>query len=156
MGITASPVNPESEQGRDVVITSVVRGQWTAGTRDRVIKDTAIMDGRRTIQCFEQEPGSGGKAQIVNIRSDLRGYTVKAYPKRIKKEVDWAPLASWAESRRVYLVRGPWNLPFRDELTALPKGTYKDQADGAAGGFRVLGVKKKRAGRRPYEPRRMR
>lgn len=156
MGLTASPVSPESEQGRDVVIDHVVRGQWTTGTRDQTIVNTAKMDGVATTQWFEQEPGSGGKSQIVHLRSDLRGFSVKARVKRTKKEVDWGPLASWAEARGVYLVRGEWNRPFIDELTSLPKGKYKDQADGAAGGFQVLGVKRGRVRIRTMDPRRIR
>ena len=156
IGLTTSPISPESEQGRDVVIGHVVRGRWTAGTRDQVIRDTAGMDPPGTVQYFEQEPGSGGKAQIVHLRSDLRGFTVKARVKRVKKEVDWGPLASWAESRGVYLVRGDWNRPLTDELTSLPKATYKDQADAAAGGFQVLGVKRPRPKVRVHVPRALR
>ena len=121
-----------------------VRGQWTTGTRDEVILNTAKMDGTGTAQIFEQEPGSGGKAQIATIRHKLRGFRVIARVKRIKKEVDWGPLASWGEAEGIDVAAGDWNRAFIDELTSLPKGRYKDQADAAAGGFQMLGAGRRR------------
>jgi phage terminase large subunit-like protein len=44
---------------REYWILDVVRGQWEASERERVIRQTAEIDGKGVLVAVEQEPGSG-------------------------------------------------------------------------------------------------
>jgi hypothetical protein len=59
-------------------VTDVVRGQWSAGEREQVIRHTAEQDGRNVPVWVEQEPGSGGKESAANTVLNLAGWDVHA------------------------------------------------------------------------------
>ena len=119
-------------------VMHVVRGQWTPGTRDGVILQTAQADGRATRVLIEQEPGSGGIAQVDALKRMLAGWNVQAVAPTGDKVARAGPLASQAEVGRVSLVAGAWNSDFLDELEAFPEGDYLDQVDAAAHAFNAL------------------
>ncbi len=48
------------------------------------------------------------------------------------------PFRSECANGNVYLVAGPWNQAFIDELCAFPKGSNDDQVDGASGAYNWL------------------
>jgi len=48
------------------------------------------------------------------------------------------PFAAQAEAGNVAILRGVWNMPYTDEMGAVPYGTYRDQADATAGAFNKL------------------
>lgn len=90
---------------------------------------------------LEQDPGAAGKAEIAYYMRALIGHVVKANLKRTNKLSYWAPFASQAKQGNVYLVEGPWNKAFIDELAAVTDGKqvgHDDQADSASGGFMVI------------------
>lgn len=122
-------------------IEDVVRGQWSAGEREAVIKQTAIMDAERfgskmavTIW-IEQEPGSGGKESAENTIRNLSGFVIKADRPSGDKDTRLEPFAAQAEAGNVRLVKGQWNYGYIEELVAIPNGKYRDQADATAGAF---------------------
>jgi predicted phage terminase large subunit-like protein len=123
-------------------IEDVVRGQWSPGQRDEVIKQTAGLDRlkhRNTVhQWFEQEPGSAGKESAEAKVRLLAGFPVHTEHATGSKEVRAEPLAAQAEAGNVRLLRGSWNGPFLEEICAFPNSTYKDQVDGASGAFNKL------------------
>jgi predicted phage terminase large subunit-like protein len=119
-------------------IEHVVRGKWRPGERDEVILQTAHMDGVDTIIYIEQEPGSGGDAQVQYLIRKLSGYAVERHLPRGDKTTRAAPLASQAEAGNVFLLEGPWNGDFIDEVQAFPDGEYKDQVDACSGAFAQL------------------
>jgi len=55
-------------------ILDVVRGQWEASEREKIIKQVAIGDGTDTIIYIEQEPGSGGKESAEATIRNLAGF----------------------------------------------------------------------------------
>jgi predicted phage terminase large subunit-like protein len=127
-------------------VEDVVRGQWSAGERDKVILATAEADAERdhrTEQWFEQEPGSGGKESAQAKVRLLAGYRVRTEPVTGSKEVRADPLVAQAEAGNVRLVRGPWNGAYLDELCLFPNGAHDDQVDGSSGAFNKLAVRKK-------------
>jgi predicted phage terminase large subunit-like protein len=121
-----------------VYVLDVVRGHWSPGDRDRVIRQTAERDGTRVAVWVEQEPGSAGVDSVAATARLLAGFNVS--PDRVtgSKDRRLEPLAAQAQAGRVHLVRGPWNASFVDELCLVPNGPYRDQADAAGGAYNRL------------------
>ncbi len=123
-------------------VEDLVRGQWTSGTRDAIVKQTAERDALRyhhAVQTWvKQEPGSGGKDSALAAVRLLAGYSIRADRVTGGKEVRADPLAAQAEAGNVRLVRGAWNGDFLDELCAFPNGTHDDCVDAASGAFNKL------------------
>jgi predicted phage terminase large subunit-like protein len=122
-------------------VGDVVRGQWTSGERDKVMKQTAELDRGRLASVeilFEQEPGSSGVDVVAATVRLLAGFVVR--PDRVTgaKDVRLEPFAAQAEAGNVRLVRGQWNGAYIDELCAVPNSRYRDQADASAGAFTRL------------------
>jgi predicted phage terminase large subunit-like protein len=148
-------------QSRDGIfyITDVVRGQWSAGEREKIIRHTAEQDGRSVAVWVEQEPGSGGKESAQNTVLNLAGWDVHAEPVTGDKETRARPMAAQAEAGNVRIVRDDdgkrWNRTLVDEMIAFPFGKYKDQVDAASGAFNKLALVKRPpapgigSGRRP-------
>lgn len=123
-------------------IEDVVRGQWSSLERDKIVKQTAIMDAEasgNTVQVwFEEEGGSSGKdASAATIRL-LVGFPVHAHRVTGSKEVRAEPFAAQCEATNVFLVKGRWNAGWLDEVTSFPFGANKDQVDSSSGAFAIL------------------
>lgn len=122
-------------------IEDVVRGQWSAGNRERVIKETAEGDAERygdrtSVEIWiEQEPGSGGKESAEATVINLSGFRIKKDLPTGDKDVRLEPFAVQAENGNVRMVRGAWNHAFIEELIAIPNGAFRDQSDATGGGF---------------------
>lgn len=119
-------------------IEHVIRGQWSAYNREKVIKTTAETDGRHVHVWTEQEPGSGGKESAENTVKMLAGWVVQKEPVTGDKVARARPMAAQAEIGNVKLLRGEWNQAFIDEARSFPNGKYKDQIDAASGAFNKL------------------
>src|SRR5262249_33494224 len=121
-----------------------VRGQWSSGARDAIIKQTAERDALRyhhTVQTWvEQEPGSSGKDSARAAVRLLAGYSIRADKVTGCKEVRADPFAAQAEAGNVRLVLGPWNGAYLDELTSFPNGAHDDAVDASSGAFSKLAL----------------
>lgn len=122
---------------RTTFIAHVIRGQWSTGTVDELIRNTAQLDGRDVRIREEREGGSSGLAVVNKRKQDLIGYDYSGKLKTGKKETEWKPLAAQLEGGNVFLVQGPWNNDFIDEMVQVPKG-HDDQADATSGAFNDL------------------
>lgn len=127
-------------------IEHVVRGQWSALERERILRQTAELDGPGVAIWIEQEPGSGGKESAEASVRSLAGFTVHAEPVTGAKDVRAMPFAAQCEAGNVRLVRGAWNGAFIDELMSFPSGAHDDQVDAAAGAFNKLAAPRKPGG----------
>jgi predicted phage terminase large subunit-like protein len=121
-------------------IADVVRGQWGAFERERIIKNTAQRDaelyGQFGFETYlEQEPGSGGKESVERSIANLAGF--KAYADRPtgNKEIRADPYAAQWQGGNITMLVRPWNDAFLDEHEAFPNSTFKDQVDAGAGAF---------------------
>jgi predicted phage terminase large subunit-like protein len=125
-------------------VEDVVRGQWSVGQRDRIMRQTAERDNlryNRSVKTWvEQEPGSGGKEAALAAVKLLAGFTVRTDKVTRSKEHRAEPFAAQAEHGNVRIVRGSWNSAFLDELCSFPDGAFDDQVDAVAGAFAKLGV----------------
>jgi predicted phage terminase large subunit-like protein len=120
------------------VIEQVTRGQWSALDRERIIRQSAELDGRELPIWVEQEPGSGGlESAQATIRS-LAGWNVHAERVTGDKLIRAQPFAAQCEAGNVDIVRGAWNASFLDELTMFPNGKNDDQVDATSGAFAKL------------------
>jgi predicted phage terminase large subunit-like protein len=119
-------------------IEDVVRGQWSALARERIMRQTAEMDGGNVSVGIEQEPGSGGKESAESSVRNLAGFPVYAEKVTGEKQVRAMPFAAQCEARNVKLVRGSWNNAYLEELASFPYGSHDDMVDGSSGAFSKL------------------
>lgn len=119
-------------------IEDVVRGQWSALARERIMRQTAELDGGNVSIGIEQEPGSGGLESAQSSLRNLAGFAVAAEKVTGEKSTRAMPFAAQCEARNVKLVRGAWNSAYLDELCSFPYGTHDDQVDGSSGAFSKL------------------
>lgn len=124
-------------------IEDLVRGQWSAGRREAIIKQTAQLDAAaygklRVLIWVEQEPGSGGKESAEATIINLAGFTIKADRPTGDKVLRARPLAAQAEIGNVKVKNAPWAREYIDRMAAFPFGTYKDDTDASSGAFNKL------------------
>ncbi|MCZ7546745.1 MAG: hypothetical protein M5R40_25930 [Anaerolineae bacterium] len=80
---TAGVLQAHADDGL-IYIEDAVFGQWSAGEREAVIKQTAELDAQRygsprAVRIYiEQEPGSGGKESAEATIRNLKGFVVEA------------------------------------------------------------------------------
>jgi predicted phage terminase large subunit-like protein len=126
----------------NVYVWHVVRGQWASAMRDRIIYETATMDGYAVPQGREQEPGASGKDTAIQFLARFAAWNPFVRPASGSKFERADPLVAKAQSTGIRLVAGPWNQAFVDELISFGSGTAHDDAtDAAAGAYsRVLQI----------------
>jgi len=120
------------------IVLDVVRGQWGAVEREKIIRQTAELDGKAVKVWIEQEPGSGGKESAEATIRNLAGYTCKADRPTGDKVTRAEPYAVQVEAGNVLVMRSHWTQAFIDEHKTFPGGEYKDQIDAVSGGFNKL------------------
>lgn len=124
-------------QGFDYVL-DVARERVSSHGVERLIKNTASMDGPEVEIGLEQDPGQAGKMEANYLVRQLKGYRARAIPKFSDKITAAKPFSSQAEAGNVKIVRGKWNDKFLNELEYFPEGGHDDQVDAASGAFGML------------------
>lgn len=119
-------------------ILDIARGQWSTDERDRVIRQTAQMDGIATKIRVPQDPGAAGKSQAEAFIRLLSGFSVKAMRVSGDKETRADPFSSQVNAGNVKMSRGDWNRDFIEELRQFPNGKHDDQADAVSDCFEEL------------------
>ncbi len=97
-------------------VEDLVRGQWSYGDRNKVMKQAAITDGTAVPIWLEQEPGAGGKESAEASIRDLAGWDVHAERATGSKLDRARPVAAQAEVGNVRLVKADWNEGFLQRL----------------------------------------
>jgi len=128
------------------LIEDVKRGQWSTEVRERIIRQTAIVDGTDVDIVIEQEGGSGGKESAEATIRNLAGFRVKAERPIGDKTKRADAYSVQVNNGSFILISADWNTRFKEEHELFPNGTYKDQVDSASGAFNFL-VKKRTAKR---------
>jgi predicted phage terminase large subunit-like protein len=108
-----------------------------AATR-RAIRTNAGIDGRAVHIVIPQDPGQAGKDQAQSIIAENAGWVITAERETGAKDVRAEPLAAQSEAGNVYLIRGPWNERFIDELCGFPGAPHDDIVDAASGAFNKI------------------
>jgi predicted phage terminase large subunit-like protein len=122
-------------------LCNVTRGRWDTNEREDIIKRNAEMDTRAIEVVLEQEPGSGGKADMQATVRNLAGWRVfvsKPGGSDSSKVLRADPFSVQVNNGNVYMIPAPWNKDFLDEMSFFPYSTYKDQIDAASTGFNRL------------------
>jgi predicted phage terminase large subunit-like protein len=122
------------------IVEDIVRGQWLAPERNRIMLQTAKRDGRLTFVWVEQEPGSGGKESAEITIAEFKAAGMIAEAERVTGDkVSRAEPMSWqAERRNVKVLRGDWNEAWLAEMNNFPEGAHDDQVDASTGAFNKL------------------
>jgi len=131
---------------RDFWILDVVRGQWEAAERERIIRQTAIRDTKKVIIYVEQEPGSGGKESAQATVKNLAGFRIRIDRPTGDKELRADPYAQQVNGGNVKMVKGEWNGSYLQEMQFFPYGKYKDQIDASSGAFATLSLAGRKVG----------
>lgn len=107
---------------------------------EKLIKQTAELDGKSVSIFMEQEPGSAGVNNIDHYRRKvLSGFAFYGDRPTGSKEIRAEPLSSAAQAGNVHLVRGDWIEDFLDEIVSFPqKGFKRDQVDATSGALNML------------------
>lgn len=127
-------------------VKDVQRLRETPRVVERLVQQTAAIDGTAVAVRQEQEPGASGVASIDHYtRVVLPGYEFKGIRSTGDKAERSRPVSSQAEAGNIKLVRGAWIGAFLDELVAFPTdGAHDDQVDALSGAMAEL------FGRREY------
>lgn len=135
----------ETRTGRFVIGGDIVVGRWGDADVDRIIVETAVLDGPSVAIREEREGGSSGKAVVMQRarHAELRGYDYQGVRPTADKVSRARALRAQAEAGNVDLVARTDDErrrieAFLVELTNFPRGRLKDQVDAAAGAFNAL------------------
>lgn len=127
----------ESEQ-ECIYVEDVRREQLGPNGVDQLIKATAKEDGITLPQREEKEGGSAGGAVIAMRAKTLKGHDYRGVVVTGNKRVRRKPFRTQCEAGNVYLLWGPWNKAYIDELCNLPHGKYDDQGDASSCAYNAL------------------
>lgn len=114
-------------------------------TVEKLVKQTAMLDGPEVEVFIEQEPGQSGKAQIDHYRRNvIPGFRFRGDKATGNKELRINILSGQAQAENVKLLAGRWNGAYLDEAEGY-QGTYRsghdDQLDATAGGMQQLNLR---------------
>lgn len=139
-------------------IVDIVRGQWEAPERNRIIRATAEADvdlyGVENVTFWgEQEPGASGKAAAADFRRLLEGFNVYTEPTTGDKVTNATPLAAAAGGGNVQMLRKPWTGALRKEFADFPRGQHDDIVDACARAYSKLARRKAPPGAQTHTTR---
>lgn len=120
------------------IIMHVERGRYDPAEGDRVLLNTAKADGHMCKQREEQEGGASGKKVTAAHEILLEAFDYEGVPKNTNKIVYAKPFANKWDADEVWLLEGPWNQDFIDELTMFPNAKHDDVVDACATAFHEL------------------
>lgn len=121
-------------------IEDVERGQWSPRERNEHIKKTCEADREKfpgIVTWIEKVPGLAVEV-IDNLVKFLAGHPVRTEMAKNDKVTRADPLAAQCEAGNVKVVKAPWNVAYRNEMTSFPAGKNDDQVDASSGAFSKL------------------
>lgn len=125
------------------IIMDCIRGQWDPFRRNKIIQQTAELDGFACEIAVEQEPGSGGKESAMISAKELAGYKITLDRPSGDKATRAGPLSSQIAAGNCYMLQGDWNQKFLEEMRLFPNSKYKDQVDSASAAFNLIAIQKR-------------
>lgn len=118
-------------------ILDMVRKQ--TGEPRALAKQTAQMDGQRTVISWPQDPGQAGKDQAQSMTRDFAGWIFKTSPESGAKRTRWEPFQVQVNAGNVRMIRAPWNRALIDEMETDGQ-VHDDQLDALARAFKEVSV----------------
>lgn len=131
-------------------IVDIVRGRWTPGERDQIIRTTCDNDldlyGMDAYTVWgEEEPGASGVEAAAHFRRLLEGFRVFTERTTGDKVTNAGPLASAAEGKNVQMLRAQWNPTLRREFADFPRGQHDDIVDSCGRAYSKLARRREHA-----------
>lgn len=108
-----------------------------SGSRNKIIRQSAMLDGTRTTIRIPEDP-AGGIEVSASIVAVLAGFIVKRRKATGDKALQADPAAAQMEIGRFRMLQAPWNKTLMDELGQLPHGALWDVSDALAAAFDEL------------------
>jgi predicted phage terminase large subunit-like protein len=127
-----------------IVVMDQIKERVEPAAADELMDETALLDGRSCLVRWEREGGASGKRDSYQIATRMKGFDAEGIPPEGDKIVRAKGLASQARAGNVYLLAGPWNETFKNDLHSFPTGTHDDVPDSASGAYNCLIVPKKK------------
>lgn len=139
-----------------IYVEDVVRGQWSALERNRIIKETCANDQARflgeVLTYIEQEGAGSGKDVNEALIRELGEYSVFSDPATASAKVKIGgvlvpgdakvrramPFAAQVQGGNVRVCSGSWVQDFLNEICAFPLYSLCDQVDAASAGYLKL------------------
>ena len=119
-------------------VEDVVHGQWSTCEREKIIRQTAELDGKEVQILIEKEPGSAGKDSAKYTIINLAGFNVRSDSPTGSKTERASPFSSQVEAGNVYLLKAGWNKDYINQHHNFPKTKLKDMVDASSGAFNWL------------------
>ena len=115
---------------------------------EKMILDTARLDGRYVKIWAEQEGGASGKSHLKTLGRMLAGYTFEGVPSTGDKQTRAYWFAGQVNKGNVKLLGGisveggpipaPWHKIWLERHRVFPHGKHDDEVDSTSGGFNAL------------------
>ncbi|UXN34717.1 phage terminase large subunit [Avibacterium paragallinarum] len=121
-----------------LIIADLAHGDLGADERDRLIKQTANLDGRNVEISLPQDPGQAGKTQVLYLTRMLQGYIVRTSPESGDKITRAEPFAAQVNVGNVKMLKGSWNKTILDEMKMFPNGKHDDCIDACSRAYGEL------------------
>lgn len=122
-----------------VIIADLAHGDLGPDERDRMMKNTALIDGLSVQISIPQDPGQAGKSQVLHfVRNIFNGFRVKSSPESGDKTTRAEPFAAQVNVGNVKMLRGSWNKTILDEMRLFPNGTHDDTIDSCSRAYNEL------------------
>lgn len=128
--------------GNRWLIEDMVRGRWSSNERERIIRNTADLDGTGVEIWMEQETGSSGKESAENTIRNLAGFRVFAERSTGDKVHRADPFSVQVNNGSISMMQGTFNHALIEELRFFPYGTHDDCVDSASLAWNKLVGKK--------------
>lgn len=121
-----------------LIIADMVHADVLSDERDRLMKNTATLDGFGVLISLPQDPGQAGKTQIQYLTKLLHGYRVHTSTETGDKITRAEPFASQVNVGNVLMLKAPWNYGVIDEMRLFPNGRHDDRIDALSRAYSQL------------------
>lgn len=110
-------------------IAGVARERGSPDDVERLIVNTAAVDGRLVFQSLPQDPGQAGKAQAAYLSKRMQGRNFEFTTETGDKATRASPFASQVNAGNVKMLKADWNEALISEMRVFPMGKHDDQID---------------------------
>src|SRR5215831_7894192 len=126
------------DQGGGYWVLDMVRERRNPGDIERLLRNTAMQDGKRVRIGFGQDPGQAGKSQTLHLVRALSGFTVTPVPETGDKLTRFGPFSSQCRAGNVKIRRGTWNEELFRALEGFPDLAHDGEVDSCSGALEML------------------
>lgn len=112
-----------------IIIEHASMNFMTPGGVKELVRSTAESDGFEVTIDMAQDPAQAGKSQVADYAQLLKGYNFRSSIEGGNKITRFSPFSAQCEAGNVYVVRGPWNEQWFEQLESFPEASHDDYVD---------------------------